>query len=235
MTSSVHGDQVIGNPSDLYSTCLALNRESRLSLSNRITILKHLHTMFLSVLTLLAATGAQAYPHLTPRQAWNSSLTANEQTLVNFFSNESISEWSFYYTQGLHLGGTNRSQAEWTAERWAEAGWETRLDIYNVFLNYPLDNSLNMTSTNGTVFEPELQEDVLEEDPVTGFSNRVPTFHAYSASGTAEAEFVYVGLGQIADFERLLELGVELEGKIALSRYGGPFRGLKVQNAQNYG
>jgi N-acetylated-alpha-linked acidic dipeptidase len=48
-------------------------------------------------------------------------------------------------------------------------------------------------------------------------------------------EYVYVGLGQIADFERLLELGVSLEGKIALSRYGGPFRGLKVQNAQNYG
>ena len=26
-----------------------------------------------------------------------------------------------------------------------------------------------------------------------------------------------------------------LEGKIALSRYGGPFRGLKVKNAQDHG
>jgi N-acetylated-alpha-linked acidic dipeptidase len=32
-----------------------------------------------------------------------------------------------------------------------------------------------------------------------------------------------------------VDLGVDLEGKIALSMYGGPFRGLKVKNAQNYG
>ena len=32
-----------------------------------------------------------------------------------------------------------------------------------------------------------------------------------------------------------VELGVQLEGKIAVSRYGGPFRGLKVKNAQDHG
>ncbi|MAD85854.1 MAG: hypothetical protein CL912_23060 [Deltaproteobacteria bacterium] len=41
--------------------------------------------------------------------------------------------------------------------------------------------------------------------------------------------------GQQVDFERLIELGVELEGKIALAKYGGPFRGLKVKNAQDHG
>jgi N-acetylated-alpha-linked acidic dipeptidase len=41
--------------------------------------------------------------------------------------------------------------------------------------------------------------------------------------------------GTGADFERLVELGVELEGKIALIRYGSIFRGLKVKNAQNHG
>ncbi|KAF2213356.1 hypothetical protein CERZMDRAFT_111652 [Cercospora zeae-maydis SCOH1-5] len=187
-------------------------------------------------LVALLVASANAYPRLSRRQMGGSlSLTANEQLLVDSISNDSISNDSFYYTQGLHLGGTNRSQAEWTSERWAEAGWQSRIDTYNVFLNYPLDNSMNLTWANGSVYEPELQEAILEEDPVTGFPNRVPTFHAYSASGSAEAEYVYVGRGQIADFERLLELGVELEGKIALSRYGGPFRGLKVQNAQNYG
>jgi N-acetylated-alpha-linked acidic dipeptidase len=37
------------------------------------------------------------------------------------------------------------------------------------------------------------------------------------------------------DFDRLLALGVELEGKIALAKYGGPFRGLKVKNSQEHG
>ncbi len=46
---------------------------------------------------------------------------------------------------------------------------------------------------------------------------------------------MYVGRGQQVDFDRLLALGVELKGKIALAKYGGPFRGLKVKNAQEHG
>lgn len=41
--------------------------------------------------------------------------------------------------------------------------------------------------------------------------------------------------GSIGDFERLVELGVDIEGKIALIKYGGLFRGLKVKNAQDFG
>ena len=40
-------------------------------------------------------------------------------------------------------------------------------------------------------------------DPTTDLPNRVPVFHGYSASGGAEAEYVYVGRGQQVDFERL--------------------------------
>ena len=76
---------------------------------------------------------------------------------------------------------------------------------------------------------------MIEEDEVTSYPNRVPTFHGFSASGDVTADYVYVGRGQQADFDALLELGVELEGKIALARYGGPFRGLKVKNAQDQG
>lgn len=43
------------------------------------------------------------------------------------------------------------------------------------------------------------------------------------------------GRGQQVDFNRLIALDVPLEGKIALARYGGPFRGLKVKNAQENG
>lgn len=41
--------------------------------------------------------------------------------------------------------------------------------------------------------------------------------------------------GTLDDYQRLVDLGVDLKGKIALSRYGGPFRGLKVKNAQQFG
>jgi N-acetylated-alpha-linked acidic dipeptidase len=104
-----------------------------------------------------------------------------------------------------------------------------------VFLNYPVSNSLLLTYPNGSTFKPSLKEAILEEDPTTSYPNSIPTFHGYSFSGNASAEYVYVGRGQQVDFDRLQALGVQLEGKIALAKYGGPFRGLKVKNAQDHG
>jgi hypothetical protein len=75
----------------------------------------------------------------------------------------------------------------------------------------------------------------LEEDPTTSYPDRISTFHGYSYTGNASAEYVYVGRGQQVDFERIEALGVNLTGKIALAKYGGPFRGLKVKNAQDHG
>lgn len=70
---------------------------------------------------------------------------------------------------------------------------------------------------------------------ITTICGSLLTRPAAAASGNATAEYVYVGRGQQADFSRLVELGVPLEGKIAIARYGGPFRGLKVKNAQSHG
>ncbi|KAL9083784.1 MAG: hypothetical protein Q9159_005572 [Coniocarpon cinnabarinum] len=108
----------------------------------------------------------------------------------------------------------------------------TALDTY---LNYPVSQSLSTTSADGSTRAVNIEEDVLSQDETTSYPNRVPVFHGYSFTGSAEADYVYVGRGQQADFERLVALGVPLEGKIALARYGGPFRGLKVKNAQDHG
>lgn len=168
---------------------------------------------------------------ITPRAA----LSSNEELIVSSFDNNSISDWSYYYTHGNHIAGINKTMAQWTADRWAEAGLQTRLDGYHVYLNYPVSKSVVVTFPNGTTYTPSLEEAVLIEDETSSYPDRIPTFHGYSASGNASAEYVYVGRGQQVDFERPIALGVELEGKIAVSRYGGPFRGLKVKNAQFHG
>ncbi|KAK8099219.1 uncharacterized protein PG998_012460 [Apiospora kogelbergensis] len=164
-------------------------------------------------------------------------LTPDEEALVRSVSNTSIADWSYYYTHGQHLAGRNQSMAQWTADRWAESGIASGLVSYNVYLNYPVSKSLRLRhARNGSViFEPSLEEEVLEQDDTTSYPDRVPTFHGYSASGNASAEYVYVGQARRTDFQRLLELGIPLEGKIALARYGGPFRGLKVKMAQEHG
>ena len=104
-----------------------------------------------------------------------------------------------------------------------------------MYLNYPVSHSLSLQYGNGSTWTASLTEDVLPEDDTTSYPNRLPTFHGYSATGSATAEYVYVGQGQQVDFARLKKLGVQLEGKIALAKYGGPFRGLKVKNAQENG
>jgi len=93
-------------------------------------------------------------------------------------------------------------------------------DPKDTFLNYPVAQSLSF-SANGTTREVNLEEAVLAEDETSGWPNRVPSFHGYSFTGQAEAEYIYVGRGQQVDFQRLVALGVELEGKIALARYVG--------------
>lgn len=84
-------------------------------------------------------------------------------------------------------------------------------------------------------YEASLVEDVLEEDPTTGFDTSIPTFHGYSASGNVTGQFVYVNYGTYQDYEDLVKAGIDLEGKIAIARYGGIFRGLKVKRAQELG
>ncbi|KAI5269442.1 putative glutamate carboxypeptidase [Aureobasidium subglaciale] len=144
-------------------------------------------------------------------------------------------EWSQYYTAGAHLAGQNLSQAVWTKDRWEEFGVKSEVVPYEVYINYPLDHRLALLKDGEVSFEATLEEDVLEEDPTSGDEDRVPVFHGYSASGNVTAQYVYCNYGTFMDFENLLAAGIELEGKIALVRYGGIFRGLKVKRAQELG
>ncbi|OLN92258.1 putative glutamate carboxypeptidase-like protein 2 [Colletotrichum chlorophyti] len=166
---------------------------------------------------------------------WPPVLSEEETVLVNAFDNVTIDEWANYYGHQVKLAGLGKEAAQWTADQWSKNGFDSHLNEYHVYLSYPVHAKLEITYANGTTNDVRLDEDVLEEDDVTGREDNQPTFHGYSASGNVTAEYVYVGRGSQADFDRLVELGVELEGKIALARYGGLFRGLKVKNAQDHG
>ncbi|KZL77295.1 vacuolar protein sorting-associated protein 70 (peptidase family M28) [Colletotrichum tofieldiae] len=163
------------------------------------------------------------------------SLTDYETILVNSFDSKSLDEWSHYYTSGDHLGGHNRTQAEWTQQKWIDAGWDASIEEYWIWYTAPLETTLRLNRPDGSIHDVSLIEDMLEEDPTTSYPNRIPAYHAMSGSGNISAEYVYVGRGQRADFQALKDAGIELEGKIALSMYGGIYRGTKVKNAQDNG
>ncbi|KAI9171789.1 putative glutamate carboxypeptidase [Paramyrothecium foliicola] len=162
--------------------------------------------------------------------------------LLDTPSAENAKEWSRYYTAGPHLAGTNFSQAEWTRQKWESWGVKSSIATYEIYTNYPVDHSLSLlqrpdkqSSDWKVAFEASLTEDVLEDDPTTSLEDRIPTFHGYSANGNVTGSFVYVNYGTYRDFEDLVEAGIDLKGKIAIAKYGGIFRGLKVKRAQELG
>ncbi|GAO13457.1 hypothetical protein UVI_02016570 [Ustilaginoidea virens] len=131
--------------------------------------------------------------------------------------------------------------ADWTRDKWQSWGVDATIAEYHVYINYPVDHGLSLLEKSdksdawSVAFNASLREDVIGEDPTTSLKDRVPTFHGYSASGNVTAQFVYVNYGTYQDYQDLVDAGVDLEGKIAVARYGGVFRGLKVKRAQELG
>lgn len=171
-------------------------------------------------------------PHFESQHA---GLSFNEvkDIIVNTPRPDKAREWSKYYTSGPHLAGKNLSQALWTRERWEEFGVKSDIATYETYLTYPLDHRLALVDGDKVKYECSLKEDILDEDPTA--HPDVPTFHGYSASGNVTARYVYVNFGTFQDFDDLVKAGIDLEGKIALAKYGRVFRGLKVKRAQELG
>ena len=196
--------------------------------------------------------------NLLPHGSWPESAGVSFEELQDILlhtpDGDKAKEWSRYYTAGPHLAGKNLSQALWTRELWQTFGVpQAEIATYEVYINYPKDHKLALlrqvgpdhkTTDSGyqaigtafeVVYECRLEEDVLEEDPTTGLSDRVPTFHGYSASGNVTAQYVYVNFGTYEDFEDLVNANINLKGKIAVAKYGHIFRGLKVERAEDLG
>jgi N-acetylated-alpha-linked acidic dipeptidase len=125
--------------------------------------------------------------------------------------------------------------AEYIASTMERAGLRVELAPYDVYL----------PQLDGLVNEVELvtpvrrmlpnQEPALEADPFTAHPALLPGWNAYSGSGDVTAEVVYVNQGRREDFEELERLGISVEGRVVLARYGGNFRGFKVQFAEQRG
>lgn len=158
-----------------------------------------------------------------------------QQILLETPNPDRARTWSQYYTAGPHLAGKNLSQAVWTRDRWQEFGVESDIVAYDVYINYPLSHRLALLKHGNVQYEASLEEDILPEDPTTSLPDRIPTFHGYSATGNVTAPYVFVNFGTYKDFEDLQAANIPLKGKIALAKYGGIFRGLKVKRAQELG
>ncbi|USW49007.1 Putative PA domain, transferrin receptor-like, dimerization domain, peptidase M28 [Septoria linicola] len=175
-------------------------------------------------------------PHTAWPESHGISYKELKKTLLATPDAKKAREWSQYYTAGPHLAGKNESQAQWTKDLWKQFGVDhAEVVSYDVYINYPLDHRLALLKDGEVAFEATLEEDVVDEDPTTNLTDRVPVFHGYSADGDVTGQFVYANYGTWWDYEALVKAGIDLKGKIVIAKYGANFRGLKVARASELG
>jgi len=139
-------------------------------------------------------------------------------------------------TKAPHMAGTpeDKATADYVASKFREAGLDTQIVEYKVWMNYPQEISVDLVGPAGVAMHGPTPEHV-DGDPYQSDPRVVMGFNGMSPSGDAEADVVYANYGSPEDFDKLAEMKIDVRGKIVLVRYGQNFRGVKAFVAQERG
>jgi len=149
---------------------------------------------------------------------------------------QNLDDWMKHMSSKPHHVGSpwSKQNAEFIAEKFESWGFETEIETFDVLMPFPIIRKLEMVGPNKVSLQ--LKEPALDEDATSGITkDLLPGFNAFSADGDVTAELVYVNYGIPADYEELERLGIKVEGKIILARYGGSWRGIKPKVAREKG
>jgi N-acetylated-alpha-linked acidic dipeptidase len=133
-----------------------------------------------------------------------------------------------------HLGSAGgKMVASEIAKVFTEAGWDTKIETYQLMFPTPITRSLEMTGV--TNFKAKLKETPLKEDATSNQADQLPTYNCWSADGDVTANLVFVNYGLPEDYETLAKFGIDVKGKIVIAKYGRSWRGIKPKVAQEHG
>lgn len=120
---------------------------------------------------------------------------------------------------------------EYSARRLRSYGLDVSTPGYGVYSSRPRDVSVTMTAPYTRRLANKERGFPWQQQ----FDDVVVGYNAYSPSGDVSGEVVYANYGLPEDYAELERLGVDVRGKIVLVRYGGSFRGVKAQQAEERG
>jgi N-acetylated-alpha-linked acidic dipeptidase len=133
-----------------------------------------------------------------------------------------------------HVGSAGgKMVASEIAKVFTAAGWDTKIETYQLMFPTPITRSLEMTGA--TNFKARLKETPLKEDATSGQADQLPTYNCWSADGDVTANLVFVNYGLPEDYETLAKYGIDVKGKIVIAKYGRSWRGIKPKVAQEHG
>jgi N-acetylated-alpha-linked acidic dipeptidase len=134
-----------------------------------------------------------------------------------------------------HVGSPHdKANAEWELAEFKKFGWDAHIETFEVLYPTPVSESVEL-------LDAQPYKVTLQERPIPGDSSSsakdptLPAYLAYQGDGDVTAPLVYVNYGMLEDYKALQRMGISVEGKIVIARYGAGWRGLKPKLAQEHG
>jgi N-acetylated-alpha-linked acidic dipeptidase len=139
-----------------------------------------------------------------------------------------------HLTRVPHLAGTEASHhvAEWLRDQYRSYGFDAEIVTYSVWL--PIAREIKLELEKPKRENLALSEPGVPGDLDTWNKHATPAYNAYSPSADITAPVVYVNYGMAEDYRELARLGVSVDGKIVIARYGRGYRGIKAVMAEEH-
>jgi N-acetylated-alpha-linked acidic dipeptidase len=128
----------------------------------------------------------------------------------------------------------DKANAEFMLAKFREWGWDAHIETFSVLYPTPKKVALELLGPRpftAALKEPTIAGDATSEHPRV----RCRPTTSIGGDGDVTAELVYANYGMPDDYKDLARRGIDVRGKIVITRYGGGWRGLKPKLAQQHG
>ena len=148
---------------------------------------------------------------------------------------ENVREYVRVMSEEPHHTGSKAGEdvAHYVLNKFKSWGLDAEFHKFEGLMPTPRERHLKLLEPESYV--ATLKEPAIPEDKDSSDEGQLPTYNAYSPDGDVTAQIVYVNYGMPADYEQLAKLGIDVKGKIVLTRYLGGWRGIKPKVAAEHG
>ncbi len=128
----------------------------------------------------------------------------------------------------------DKANADFILSQFKAWGWDARIETFEVLYPTPISTTVELIAPTHIVLGG--QEPAIPEDATSGNTKgALPPYVAFQGDGDVTAAVVYANYGMPDDYLALARRGIDVKGKIVVTRYGGGWRGLKPKLAQDHG
>ncbi|CAM5507458.1 Kynureninase [Rhodanobacter lindaniclasticus] len=127
----------------------------------------------------------------------------------------------------------DKANAEFMLEKFRAWGWDAHIETFEVL--YPTPKKVALELLGPQPFTATLHEPPVAGDATSALPGALPPYNVYGGDGDVTASLVYANYGMPDDYKELARRGIDVRGKIVITRYGGGWRGLKPKLAQEHG